>query len=65
MQHDALALAVALGLPFVNLRLAGVDLDPIGRMIPGDHKVLLAHAPNYAAFRRWLANQLGAYQEAP
>ncbi|MGV9409189.1 nucleoside hydrolase [Nocardia sp. NPDC003693] len=58
MQHDALALAQAMLLPFLRFRRTGVDLDDIGRMIPGEHTVLLVHRADYARFRSWLRKRL-------
>ncbi len=58
MQHDAMALALAMGLPFLDATLTGVDLDPIGRMITGAKQVFLTRSVDYQAFRRWLRDRL-------
>ncbi|MFE6862802.1 nucleoside hydrolase [Nocardia sp. NPDC057668] len=58
MQHDALALAQAMLLPFLRFGRTGVGLDDIGRMTPGEHTVFLVHRANYTAFRTWLQKRL-------
>jgi pyrimidine-specific ribonucleoside hydrolase len=58
MQHDAMALALSMRMPFLDVGLTGVDLDHAGRMRPGDSQVFLAHDADYQAFRSWLATRL-------
>lgn len=58
MQHDAMALALAMRMPFIDVELTGVRLDEIGRMVPGDRKVFLTTSADYATFRTWLTAQL-------
>jgi pyrimidine-specific ribonucleoside hydrolase len=60
MQHDALALSVALQLPFVDLGLERVALDGIGRMheAPEGDEVFLSYGADYGAFDAWLSAQL-------
>ncbi|MEV6279087.1 nucleoside hydrolase [Nocardia sp. NPDC051832] len=58
MQHDALALALAMGMPFVRFGRIGVDLDGIGRMTAGEHQVFLTNSADYAEFRTWLRQRL-------
>lgn len=60
MQHDALALALSMRLPFLDVSLTTVVLDDIGRMSTnsaGRH-VFLTTAADYPAFRRWLTQRL-------
>ncbi|MGW5364491.1 nucleoside hydrolase [Actinopolymorpha pittospori] len=56
MQHDALALALAMGQPFVDIDLVKVALDAIGRMVedPDGSEVFLARAADYSVFHNWL-----------
>ena len=58
MQHDAMALALAMRMPFLDVGLTDVDLDHIGRMRPGISRVFLAHDADYEAFRNWLTARL-------
>ncbi|MCU1643433.1 MAG: hypothetical protein JWN03_3708 [Nocardia sp.] len=58
MQHDAMALAQALGLSFLRFGRVNVGLDEIGRMTAGKHQVSLTRSVDYAAFRSWLLNRL-------
>lgn len=60
IQHDALALAAALQLPFVNLDLEEVALDDEGRMSlsPGGAEVWLSSSATYPSFNRWLVSSL-------
>ena len=60
MQHDALTLSAALGLPFVEFDRRGVAFDDIGRMSVhgGGVPVRLSHRADYAAFNRWLDQAL-------
>ena len=60
MQHDALALSVALELPFVTFELAPVEMAADGRMrrtIAGPQR-FLSLAADYASFHRWLRSVL-------
>lgn len=65
IQHDALALAAALQLPFVALRRERVVLDDIGRMTtaPDGDLVRLSVKADYPAFRAWLGRKLDAALE--
>lgn len=65
IQHDALALAAALQLPFVALRRERVVLDGIGRMTiaPDGNLVRLSVKADYPAFRAWLGRKLDATLE--
>ncbi|MEV0033840.1 nucleoside hydrolase [Nocardia sp. NPDC050793] len=58
MQADALALALAMDQPFVRTARTGVDLDDIGRMVPGECQVDLAEQADYPRFRAWLTERL-------
>lgn len=60
MQHDALALSVALGKPFVNLGLRHISLERTGRMNCDDRgaKVWLSVVAKYAPFNTWLKQAL-------
>ncbi|RCV49065.1 nucleoside hydrolase [Marinitenerispora sediminis] len=62
MQHDALALSAALGLPFVRTERASVALDGIGRMsaAEGGAEVRLSVSADYPAFNDWLERVLQA-----
>ena len=60
MQHDALALSVALGEAFVDLAPERVSLDRIGRM-SRDHdgaEVRLSSTAEYGPFNAWLERSL-------
>ncbi|MEU1206795.1 nucleoside hydrolase [Nocardia sp. NPDC005825] len=54
MQHDAMALAQAVGRSFLRTSRLGVELDEIGRMIPGECQVSLTRSADYTVFRSWL-----------
>ncbi|WP_230464709.1 nucleoside hydrolase [Nocardia seriolae] len=58
MQHDAMALAQAIGRSFLRTSRIGVGLDAIGRMIPGEYQVTLTRSADYAVFRSWLTQRL-------
>ncbi|EWC63258.1 Inosine-uridine preferring nucleoside hydrolase [Actinokineospora spheciospongiae] len=60
IQHDALALAAALQLPYVDLFHERVLLDGIGRMTvdPAGHRVRVSGGANHPAFLRWLTRGL-------
>ena len=60
MQHDAMALSVAMRLPFLDVDQTRVRLDAIGRLHedPDGHEVLLARTAGYATFRAWLSARL-------
>ncbi|SDC13485.1 nucleoside hydrolase [Actinokineospora iranica] len=62
IQHDALALAAALRLPYVELARERVVLDEIGRMTtaPDGRLVRLSVKADYPAFFGWLERGLGA-----
>jgi inosine-uridine nucleoside N-ribohydrolase len=59
-QHDALALSVALGLPFVESEVIPLALDGIARTTRADHgtPVRVSTSADYAAFMSWLAARL-------
>ncbi|SDD50528.1 hypothetical protein [Actinokineospora iranica] len=61
-QHDALALAAALQLPYVGFARERVVLDALGRMTaaPEGHVVRLSVSADYRAFRGWLARGFDA-----
>ncbi|MFF0609163.1 nucleoside hydrolase [Nocardia tengchongensis] len=54
MQHDAMALAQAVGRSFLRTSRVGVELDEIGRMTPGECQVSLTRSVDYQVFRSWL-----------
>ncbi|KOX16971.1 hypothetical protein [Nocardiopsis sp. NRRL B-16309] len=56
MQHDALALTAALRKTFVNMNLARVRLDELGRMSLSDSgtEVWMSTSAKYEPFYRWL-----------
>ncbi|MFC9993651.1 nucleoside hydrolase [Nocardia sp. NPDC127526] len=58
MQHDALALALAMGMAFLRFSRKGVGFDEIGRMTAGDNPVFLTHSADYSLFRNWLCKWL-------
>ncbi|GAB4583196.1 nucleoside hydrolase [Nocardia sp. IFM 10818] len=58
MQHDALALALAMGMAFLRFSRKGVGLDEIGRMTAGDNLVFLTRSADYSLFRNWLCKRL-------
>lgn len=60
MQHDALALSVAVGMPFVDLARHRCRVDAAGRLglDPAGRRALLSCGADHAAFMRWLAGLL-------
>ncbi|MFE2995144.1 nucleoside hydrolase [Nocardia sp. NPDC059246] len=58
MQHDAMALAQAVGRSFLRTSRVGVELDEIGRMTPGECQVSLTRSVDYVVFRLWLMQRL-------
>jgi len=60
MQHDALALSAALGLPFVSFTPAPLSVDPIGRTTAADGAppVPVSTSAEYGAFMSWLHEAL-------
>ncbi|MGW4244230.1 nucleoside hydrolase [Nocardia sp. NPDC004722] len=58
MQHDAMALARALGIKQLQSEPAGVDIDRSGRMTRGEFEVSLTRTADYPAFRSWLQSWL-------
>ncbi|PPK92285.1 inosine-uridine nucleoside N-ribohydrolase [Kineococcus xinjiangensis] len=62
LQHDALTLTAALGLPVVSMRPATVALDEIGRMreAEGGRRVRLSQHAHYGRFWFWLHQQFTA-----
>jgi inosine-uridine nucleoside N-ribohydrolase len=60
IQHDGLALAAALQLPYVALRRERVVLDDIGRMTtsPDGNLVRISVKADYRAFLAWLSRRL-------
>ncbi|MDN5920539.1 MAG: nucleoside hydrolase [Pseudonocardia sp.] len=60
LQHDALTLSAALGLPFVRSAATTVVLDEIGRMstAPAGAPVRLSASADYPAFMTWLGTAL-------
>ncbi|MBW0101509.1 nucleoside hydrolase [Pseudonocardia sp. KRD291] len=60
LQHDALTLSAALGLPFVRSAATTVVLDEIGRMSsdPAGAPVRLSASADYPAFMTWLGTAL-------
>lgn len=60
MQHDPLALSVALGLPFVTLASAQISVDRRGRMRHDPRGVSVWHSQSadHPGFRRWLADTI-------
>ncbi|WP_179829829.1 nucleoside hydrolase [Nocardiopsis aegyptia] len=60
MQHDALTLTAALRKTFVNMNLARVRLDELGRMSLSDSgtEVWMSASAKYEPFNRWLEKTL-------
>lgn len=62
IQHDALALSVALALPFVRQGLVRAEIDEIGRLsktgTDDGYPVFVSYEAYYEAFWQWLEKQL-------
>ncbi|WP_157777255.1 nucleoside hydrolase [Nocardia terpenica] len=52
-QSALLALALALDLPFFTTSPTHIDLDPIGRIHPGEHRVSMTDSVDYRAYHTW------------
>ncbi|WP_308259013.1 nucleoside hydrolase [Pseudonocardia sp. H11422] len=68
IQHDALTLSAALGLPFVDSAPTAVALDAIGRMTAapqGGVPMRLSRAANHPAFMAWLGRALDPVTATP